>query len=91
MSMFARLTPTALWDLGTIANTFVSGAPDALAVSGGYLYVADADNPTVYNCPINGLDGSLGACISSPIGTVDTVDGIAVTATNAYIVDVQRG
>jgi hypothetical protein len=72
----------------TIANTFVSGAPDALAVSGGYLYVADADNPYVYNCPIHSVDGSLGTCISSYIGTVDTLDGIAVTATNAYMVDI---
>jgi hypothetical protein len=73
---------------GTIANTFVSGAPDALAVSGGYLYVADANNPTVYNCPINSVGGSLGVCNPNSIGTVDTLDGIAVTATNAYMVDI---
>jgi hypothetical protein len=67
--------------------TFVSAAPAALAVSGGYLYVTDADNPYVYNCPINNVNGSLGVCISSYIGTVDTLQGSAVTATNAYMVD----
>ncbi len=74
--------------------TFVNVAPDALAASGGYLYVTDANNPTVYNCPVNNADGSLGTCIPSNIQanpaiyTVNTLDGIAVTATNAYMVDI---
>ncbi len=70
-----------------VPPTYSSAAPDALAVSGGYLYVTDADNPYVYNCPINS-DGSLGTCNSSNVGTVDTLIGIAVTATNAYMVDI---
>ena len=38
--------------------------------------------------PINSATGSLSACIANPIGTVNTLDGIAVTATKAYIVDI---
>ncbi len=68
--------------------TFYSAAPDALAVSGGYLYVTDADNQYVYYCPINNADGSLGTCNSSYIGSwINTMNGIAVTATTAYMVD----
>jgi len=72
----------------TRAQTF--SAPNALSISGGYLYVADADGPEVYSCTIN-ADGSLSACISNYLGTVNTVDGIAVTATTAYIVDINGG
>jgi hypothetical protein len=68
------------------AQTFTSAAPNALAVSGGYLYVSDAANPSAYSCPIN-PDGSLGTCLTNPIGTVDTLADVAVTATNAYLVD----
>jgi len=71
----------------TLAATFTLGLPNALAVSGGYLYVTNANGPQAYNCPIK-PDGSLGVCISNYIGTVDTLMGIAVTATNAYMVDV---
>src|ERR1019366_5501823 len=71
----------------TLANTFVSSAPNALAVSGGYLYVSDADNPDVYNCTIN-ADGSLSLCTQSFLNVpINTLAGIAVTATNAYLVD----
>jgi hypothetical protein len=69
------------------AQTFAT--PSALAVSGGYLYVADANGPgNAYSCTINNADGSLSACITTPIGTVNTLDGIAVTASNAYLVDI---
>jgi hypothetical protein len=71
----------------TLAATF--GLPNALAVSGGYLYVSDASSPFVSSCPINNADGSLGACNSSYIGIwINTMDGISVTSTNAYMVDV---
>jgi hypothetical protein len=75
--------------LGTCKLAATFGLPNALAVNGGYLYVSDASTPpNVYNCPINSVDGSLGTCIASNIGTVDTLDGIAVTASNAYMVDI---
>ncbi len=74
----------------TSAQTF--STPTALAVSGGYLYVADANGPGyAYSCTIDNATGSLTACIANPIGTVDTLDGIAVTATNAYLVDLNGG
>ncbi len=74
---------------GTCTNAHTFSTPTALTVSGGYLYVTDADGPDfVYNCPINSVDGSLGTCISNYIGPVNTLDGIAVTATNAYMVDI---
>jgi hypothetical protein len=76
--------------LGTCTSAQTFGAPDALAVSGGYLYVADAGGPNVYSCTID-ADGSLSACIANYIGIVNTVDGIAVTATDAYIVDINGG
>ncbi|MGC1386717.1 MAG: hypothetical protein WA807_01780 [Steroidobacteraceae bacterium] len=70
----------------TSAQTFNS--PTALAVSGGYLYVADANGPGyAYSCSIDNATGTLSACIANPIGTVNTLDGIAVTATTAYLVD----
>ncbi len=70
-----------------IAPTSPFSSPNALAVSGGYLYVTDANGPNVYNCPIN-ADGSLGTCASTDIGTVNTPDGIAIAGNTAYIVDV---
>jgi hypothetical protein len=70
----------------TSAHTF--GLPNSLAVSGGYLYVADAGGPNVYSCTINNADGTLSACITNYVGTVNTLDGIAVTATTAYMVDI---
>jgi hypothetical protein len=72
----------------TLATTFVSNAPNALAVSGGYLYVTNADNPDVYSCTIN-ADGSLSGCNTNYVNTVPVtlLAGIAVTATNAYMVD----
>jgi hypothetical protein len=76
--------------LGTCTSAVTFGAPSALAVNGGYLYVTDTSNPQVYSCPIN-TDGSLGACTTTFVGTVDTMDGIAVTATTAYIVDLNDG
>jgi hypothetical protein len=76
--------------LGTCVSAQTFTAPNALAVSGGYLYVSDASGPNVYNCPIN-PDGSLGTCASSNIGAVNTTDGIAVTANTAYIVDIIGG
>jgi hypothetical protein len=71
----------------TSAESFT--IPTALAVSGGGLYVADANGPDyVYNCTIHSADGSLRACNGNFIGgAINTSDGIAVTATNAYIVD----
>ncbi len=69
------------------AQTFV--IPTALAVSGGQLYVTDANGPDyVYDCTINNANGSLSACNQNFIGgTINTLSGIAVTATDAYIVD----
>ena len=74
--------------LGTCTSVHTFSIPTALAVSGGRLYVTDANGPDyVYNCTINSADGSLSACTANYLGTVDTLDGIAVTATNAYVVD----
>ena len=85
--MCVRLISDGTLGACTSAQTFTT--PTALAVSGGCLYVADANGPGfVYSCTINSADGSLSACIANPIGTVNTLDGIAVTATNAYIVDI---
>ena len=78
--------------LGTCTNAQTFSIPNPLAVRGGYLYVADAAGPDfVYSCKINSADGSLSACTANPIGTVNTLDGIAVTATNAYVVDYNGG
>jgi hypothetical protein len=76
--------------LGTCVSAQTFSSPNALSVSGGYLYVADADGPEVYSCTIN-ADGSLSACVTNYVGRVDTEDGIAVTATTAYIVDGNGG
>jgi hypothetical protein len=74
----------------TSAHSFAS--PSALAVSGGYLYVADENGPGyAYSCAINSANGTLSACIANPVGTINTMDGIAVTATTAYIVDINGG
>ena len=74
----------------TRAYTFAT--PNALAVSGGYLYVADANGPGyAYSCVIDGANGTLSACTANAIGAVNTMDGIAVTATKAYIVDINGG
>ena len=75
--------------LGTCNSAQTFSIPTALAVSGGRLYVADANGPDyVYDCAIDNADGSLSACNRNFIGaTVNTLAGIAVTATNAYIVD----
>jgi hypothetical protein len=75
--------------LGTCASAQTVSIPTALAVSGGRLYVADANGPDyVYDCTINNADGSVSACNQNFIGgTINTLAGIAVTATNAYIVD----
>ena len=88
MSMFARSTLTAPLAAAPPYKRF--NAPNSLAVSGGYLYVADSDSNEIYSCTIN-PEGSLGTCVSNHIGTVNTVDGIAVTATTAYIVDINGG
>jgi hypothetical protein len=75
---------------GSCSAVQTFNAPNSLAVSGGYLYVADSDSNEIYSCEIN-PDGSLSTCVSNHIGTVNTVDGIAVTATTAYIVDINGG
>jgi hypothetical protein len=77
--------------LGACISAQTFSTPSALAVSGGYLYVADTSGPNVYSCTIN-VDGSLSACIANYVGAaVITMDGIAVTATTAYIVDINGG
>jgi hypothetical protein len=77
---------------GTCSRAQSFGTPNALAVSGGHLYVADANGPgNIYSCAINSADGSLSACITNPVGNVNTLDGIAVTATTAFAVDVNGG
>jgi len=74
----------------TSAHTFAS--PSALSVSGGYLYVADENGPGyAYSCAIDSANGSLSACIANAVGTINTMDGIAVTASTAYIVDINGG
>ena len=75
---------------GTCTSAQTFSLPNALAVSGGYLYVADASGPNVYSCRID-ADGSLSVCNTNYVGTVNTLDGITVTATTAYIVDVNGG
>ena len=75
---------------GSCSAVQTFNAPNSLAVSGGYLYVADSDSNEIYSCKIN-PEGSLSTCVSNHIGTVNTVDGIAVTATTAYIVDINGG
>ena len=78
--------------LGACASAQTFTSPTALAVSGGYLYVTDANGPGyVYSCTINNVNGSLSACIANPVGTVNTLIGIAVTASTAYIVDINGG
>jgi hypothetical protein len=73
--------------LGTCTSAATFTSPAALAVSGGYLYVTDVSGPNAFSCPIK-ADGSLGTCTSNYMGVgVDTMVGIAVTATTAYIVD----
>jgi hypothetical protein len=76
--------------LGPCISAQTFGLPNALAVSGGYLYVADASGPNVYSCRIDG-DGSVSICNANYVGMVNTPDGIAVTATTAYIVDINGG
>jgi len=78
--------------LGPCISAQTFSLPNALAVSGGHLYIADASGPNVYSCTIN-ADGSLSACITNYLGTINvsTLDGIAVTATTAYIVDINGG
>jgi hypothetical protein len=76
----------------TSAQTFSGAAPNALAVSGGYLYVSDANGPIVYICTINSANGSLSACGPNYFAVpFNTMDGIAVTATTGYIVDINGG
>jgi hypothetical protein len=77
--------------LGTCISAATFTLPAALAVSGGYLYVTDLSGSNVFSCPINGTNGSLGTCTPTNVGTVDSMDGIAVTATTAYIVDINGG
>jgi hypothetical protein len=73
--------------LGACTLAVPLGLPNALAVSGGYLYVSDGSTPYVASCPIN-ADGSLSACTPNYIGSwINSMDSIAVTATNAYMVD----
>jgi hypothetical protein len=69
------------------ALTFTS--PNAVAASGGFLYVADSDGAkNIQVCTING-DGSLSNCIvtANKSVKVDVPDGIAVLNNTAYIVD----
>src|ERR1019366_5722767 len=55
--------------LGTCASAQTVSIPTALAVSGGRLYVADANGPDyVYDCTINNADGSVSACNQNFIG-----------------------
>ena len=77
--------------LGACTSAHSFGAPTALSVSGGYLYVTDASGPNAYSCTINGTAGTLSACTANFVGTVNTMDGIAVTASTAYIVDINGG
>jgi hypothetical protein len=75
--------------LGACSSAHTFSSPNALAVSGGRLYVSDANGPGyVRSCDINNIDGSLSNCHDNPVGTINTMDGIAVTATTAYIVDI---
>jgi hypothetical protein len=76
--------------LGLCISSQTFSSPKALAASGGYLYVADAGGPTVYSCRIDG-DGSVSICVANDVGMVNMPDGIAVTATTAYIVDSNGG
>jgi hypothetical protein len=74
---------------GTCASAATFGSPNALAVSGGRLYVADANGPGyVHSCDINNTDGTLSNCNDNAVGPINTMDGVAVTATTAYIVDI---
>lgn len=69
-------------------GTFV--APNASAVSGNFLYVADSNGGTIQYCAINPVDGSLSACTATATGlttALDVPDGIAVVNGYAYIVD----
>ena len=79
--------------LGACTSAYTASLPNALAVSGGYLYVSDAGGGgNVYGCTINARRQL--ECVqhnTSYIGTVNTTDGIAVTAANAFIVDINGG
>lgn len=75
--------------LGACSSVHTFGSPNALSVSGGRLYVSDANGPGyVHSCDINNTDGSLSNCHNNAVGTINTMDGISVTATTAYIVDI---
>jgi hypothetical protein len=75
--------------LGACSSAHTFSLPNALAVSGGRLYISDANGPGyVHSCDINNINGSLSNCQDNAVGTIDTMDGIAVTATTAYIVDI---
>ena len=84
-----RLCPVnADGSFGTCSSAATFGSPNALTVSGGRLYVSDAGGPAASSCDINSVTGALSNCVANPIGPVDTLDGIAVTATTAYLVDI---
>ena len=73
---------------GVLPGTFT--APNASAVGGNFLYVADSNGGTIKYCAINPLDGSLSACAATATGlttALDVPDGIAVVNGFAYIVD----
>jgi hypothetical protein len=75
--------------LGACKTAMTFGSPTSLAVSGGRLYVADANGPGyVHSCDINNADGSLSNCHDNAVGAINTMDGVSVTATTAYIVDI---
>jgi len=77
--------------LGICTSALTLNSPNALAVSGGYLYVTDPSTPSVQICSI-GANGSLSNCNTNYFSVpMNTIDGIVVTATAAYIVDVNGG
>jgi len=81
-------------DLGPCTDTGIAGDSGAITVSGKFAFLASWSAQAVRSCPI-GNDGSLAACISSPVPGVGQGFSVstAVYVENAYTVtgsDVQH-
>jgi len=73
--------------LGACTSALTLTAPNALTVSGGYLYVTDASSQSVEICTLD-PDGTLSNCNANYFAVpMDTMDGITVTGTTGYITD----
>lgn len=72
------------------ATTGTFTAPNASAVSGNFLYVADSNGGVIKYCAIDPVSGALSNCATtaqSAAVALDVPDGIAIVNGYAYIVD----